>query len=69
MSAQLKPCPFCGSDDIEIRQPIQDSWMFHCHQCHAAVQFLTCDCWGSTNHAAVLAWNRRAEVKPDADAD
>ena len=63
---KLKPCPFCGSHDIEIKQVIQDSWMIHCHQCHAAVQFLKNECWSSKTHAVIASWNRRAEVKDDA---
>lgn len=53
MSDKLKPCPFCGSHDIEIKQVIQDSWMIHGHQYHATVQFLKNECWSSKTHAEV----------------
>lgn len=62
MSVKLKPCPFCGSEDLEIKQVIQDSWMIHCHQCHAAVQFLKNECWSSKTHAVIDSWNQRAEA-------
>lgn len=54
----LKPCPFCGSTNIEIRYDERDSCYIHC---------LICDVWVSTGtfepsyEDIVELWNRRAK--------
>ena len=54
----LKPCPFCGSGEIKIRN-IMNGWVCGCG---------TTDCIGQNFHIrkyetkekAIEAWNRRA---------
>ena len=52
--AEFKPCPFCGSEDVEICQ-IHELYAVFCYSCHAK----SCEC--STVEKAVEAWNRRAK--------
>lgn len=60
MSDDLKPCPFCGSDDIRLAgvKP------HHYHRCHG------CGCDGpiffTTPEASADAWNRRYQPPEDA---
>lgn len=54
MSAELKPCPFCVSEDVEICQ-IHELYAVFCYSCHAK----SCEC--STVEKAAEAWNRRAK--------
>ena len=57
--SELKPCPFCGSDDValdEFAYRIGDGeWESKviCYECHANTGFYT-------KQEAVEAWNRRA---------
>lgn len=66
MMNKLKPCPFCGSTDVEVinaleEQPemeliglTKDNWNVVCNECHA---------FGGTQRTeaeAIEAWNRRA---------
>lgn len=47
---RLKPCPFCGSDDVEIvRQSLEEDEehgynTIYCNHCGAVVQFAVCEC-------------------------
>jgi Lar family restriction alleviation protein len=55
---KLKPCPFCGSDDIEItRQPeFDDSSKVKVGRC------MDCGTYGPwTNNNADELWNKRVE--------
>jgi Lar family restriction alleviation protein len=52
---KLKPCPFCGSDDVEL--DLDYRWRIVCRDC---------DSKGSgyeENKKAVAAWNRRAPAR------
>lgn len=57
---ELKPCPFCGSGDVEIEyldKEFHDHYMFvRCKSCEAssAIYF--------TRKRAIAAWNRRVRV-------
>lgn len=55
----LKPCPFCGSNDIYTRIGI------YMGKIHESVTIICCDCeaniWGATEEKAITAWNRRAK--------
>lgn len=53
MSKELKPCPFCGSDDLDIEERNDIKFVF-CKNCQAS----TADCYDVKE--AVIAWNRRA---------
>lgn len=53
---ELKPCPFCGSDDLKVSNNKPEFW-------HHWVQCMTCegsmDAKGGTDKA-IAKWNRRA---------
>ena len=66
MSEELKPCPFCGSENCETRTvfytvKLSRNWVT-CHICgaHGPVE--------PTKKQAQQSWNRRAEVKGDGTA-
>lgn len=55
---KLKPCPFCGSKQVEVRQ-IKDGWSIGCTTTNCLCQ------WWFTRQftdkeQAIKAWNRRA---------
>ena len=54
---ELKPCPFCGSDNVEIHIPymISDMYMVQCYDCNCNTAIF------ETPEKAAEAWNRRAE--------
>lgn len=52
--SELKPCPFCGSNDIEVKQYYNDGWYW----------FVTCkNCKAEKIHqfkgVAIQEWNNR----------
>ena len=56
MTDELKPCPFCGSEDVQEAGPLgfSQSWVVFC---------LDCAIEGPKREAqadAIAAWNRRA---------
>ena len=62
---KLKPCPFCGSDDIVFDYEGKDEFgnhhtSCHCGRCgsHAGVLADTKD---KSGHEAIFLWNSRAE--------
>jgi hypothetical protein len=57
MSAELKPCPFCG-EEAHRMQPVTGGWLVGCYDDN---------CAGSTCRAFNEDWNRRAP-SPDLDA-
>ncbi len=58
--AELKPCPFCGSEVIAERQIIPDYNYLVCFKCGCCTK--VCE----TNKEAVKAWNNRAKEKEPA---
>lgn len=64
--AELKPCPFCGSENVELRKGIMYNGAVHCNDCGADVIFegvtLYCEETGDTwQEAETVRWNRRAD--------
>lgn len=62
---ELKPCPFCGSDDVQINKGATWGHAVHCNNCGADVIFwglLHCDNL-DYDYSDELAseWNRRVE--------
>ena len=56
--SDLKPCPFCGSDDIELLTRGNHEW-YECWPCRGNGPYK------NTTNQAVEAWNQRAEaLKP-----
>ena len=63
MSYELKPCPFCGSDDVELRKGMIMNGAVHCNGCTADVVFdavrLIHDGDWDWQSAVTEGWNRR----------
>ncbi len=63
MNEKLKPCPFCGSTDIELRKGVIFNGAAHCMDCTADVVFeafyLVTE-GGDWREAVRARWNRRA---------
>lgn len=56
MSEILKPCPFCGSDDVRIAVTMHESWYYgECESCASRTGYLL------SQAEAIDAWNTRAE--------
>ena len=51
---ELKPCPFCGSDDVVFGAALEDWYYVECWDCSAKVE----SCNGMED--AVAGWNARA---------
>lgn len=51
---ELKPCPFCGSDDVTCAAGLEDEYYVECWDCSAKVE----SCNGLED--AVAGWNARA---------
>ena len=58
MSQTLKPCPFCGNEDV-LEHGDSDFWWIGCGQCHAE---------GPTGKLddAIAAWNHRTDPQREA---
>ena len=56
MSEKLKPCPFCGSDDLEMEGSIMSSYYVRCRKCGAGGGVMFPD----NEENAVKMWNARA---------
>ncbi|MBR2999707.1 MAG: Lar family restriction alleviation protein [Oscillospiraceae bacterium] len=64
--SRLKPCPFCGGNDIggmQVRFPLPDfeedggDWVLGCRACNTSITF-----FNKRNKDEVIeAWNRRAK--------
>lgn len=54
----LKPCPFCGSDNIEIVEgkSLVDGFFCHCFNCNMMTQAT------DSRESAISRWNRRTNV-------
>lgn len=66
MTAELKPCPFCGGE-AELQSSTSDpfgedrvSWRVVCREIFCC-QGGTCNVWEATPDDAVRKWNNRAE--------
>ena len=57
MTTELKPCPFCGSDNVTLEFVDRHMyWEVNCNDCFAAGP-VTTD--GETEQAARVGWNTR----------
>jgi Lar family restriction alleviation protein len=56
MSEELKPCPFCGSEDVTLENLFCiDDWYVSCNKCD--IQQIA----KYKKDEAILRWNQRAE--------
>lgn len=53
----LKPCPFCGSEDVHCDDVSRgcDMWFVQCYECFATFPHF------DSKYEAIEAWNRRSE--------
>lgn len=59
MEEELKPCPFCGGDELSHGY-IQAGVIMgnvECHSCNACI-------WADSESEAITAWNTRKEPHP-----
>lgn len=63
MHEKLKPCPFCGGRAVMQDWAAVGEYWVACTEC----EMRTAEHYDPK--IAALVWNRRAEVKDDADAD
>lgn len=54
--AELKPCPFCGGTELNVRKAKYMWWVECCN-----VNCSACSGYKSHKKAAIEAWNRRAK--------
>lgn len=63
--SELKPCPFCGSKDIELRSGMLFNGAVHCNGCSADVVFdavkLVANGDSDWKSAVINGWNRRVK--------
>lgn len=61
--AELKPCPFCGSDGLLERFSVRKGFeaFVVCTGCLVSMPTITYDTEEEAAKAAIEAWNRRAE--------
>lgn len=59
----LKPCPFCGSENVRTGFAIYDynCWGVICNDCGAHIEVQDWKGVEDTEENAIAAWNRRAE--------
>lgn len=61
---RIKPCPFCGSEDIEVvdnSTEDEKDWILQCNGCNTAVIASNEDCMPVDLVELIRRWNRRAE--------
>ncbi len=55
MDKQLKPCPFCGGENIKLElEDEYDVWRVMCWRCNATIQI-------EGKEKAIKKWNRRVD--------
>ena len=54
MSEELKPCPFCGGEDVEHLPDGFGNWLVGCVTCDYRIQCVDC-----TEEEAIRYWNTR----------
>lgn len=65
IAADLKPCPFCGSKDVELQVFIESNYCsIHCLNCagRTGLAYGNYDIdasWANAQKRAIDAWNRR----------
>ena len=57
-TGELKPCPFCGSTDVDVSQEVSCASYEACEDCGAVI-------YRNTMKDAVDAWNRRDDENPE----
>lgn len=55
--AELKSCPFCGGEDLQVINVYGEDYYVDCLTCTA------CGPSGDTYEEAIEAWNRRTKVE------
>ncbi|MBQ7577610.1 MAG: Lar family restriction alleviation protein [Synergistaceae bacterium] len=58
MSEQLKPCPFCGSEKVELYRDGKGDYFINCKNCMCLVSGFY-----RTKRESLQVWNTRAEDK------
>lgn len=61
---KIGPCPFCGSEDIEVvdnSTEDESDWILQCNGCNTAVIASNEDCMPVDLVELIGRWNRRAE--------
>ena len=59
---KLKPCPFCGSNDVRLRKGMMFNGAVHCNSCTADVVFEAVQLFeegGDWRQVVTNGWNRR----------
>lgn len=58
-NAELKPCPFCGSENVRVAENRMDylfiGYSVHCNRCGAETSYT------KDKDKAIEAWNKRTE--------
>lgn len=55
---ELKPCPFCGGEDVQYRCSEEGEYYMMCYTCYARGPEMM------TKRAAEWIWNQRTTKKP-----
>lgn len=69
MSEELKPCPFCGSENVRFESEKHAVVCMRCKArgCVAPTEEMALDMWsdrvGDSHDEAAAAWNSRADAK------
>lgn len=59
----VKPCPFCGGLDIDIKIKDSGNIMLHCTNCGALGPN-----WDYREERAIFSWNDRPVINPQSKA-
>lgn len=71
---ELKPCPFCGSNDVKDRGKKKGRYreaFIQCHRCNArtgVIEGLAEEPYQKLKKEAAALWNRRAEARDGSQA-